>query len=123
MNNGRKMSGLRSSQYRGRFDREQRSSLDRRGHHRFYAFGMIALGWYYGKRQKSTDEYFVGSRTMNPLLIGVSMFVTLSAPSPISHTQANYTERGLFFSPESSRYPSTTSLSATSWSLPTCAFG
>ncbi len=45
----------------------------------FYAFGMIALGWYYGKKQKSTDEYFVGSRTMNPLLIGVSMFVTLSS--------------------------------------------
>ena len=42
-----------------------------------YAFGMIALGFYYKKRQKSTEEYFVGNRTMNPLLIGVSMFVTL----------------------------------------------
>ena len=42
-----------------------------------YAFGMIALGFYYSKRQKSTEEYFVGNRTMNPQLIGVSMFVTL----------------------------------------------
>ena len=42
-----------------------------------YAFGMIALGFYYRKRQTSTDEYFVGNRTMNPQLIGVSMFVTL----------------------------------------------
>ena len=42
-----------------------------------YALGMIALGFYYRKRQKSTTEYFVGNRTMNPLLIGVSMFVTL----------------------------------------------
>ena len=42
-----------------------------------YALGMIALGWYYRKRQKNLDEYFVGNRTMNPGLIGVSMFVTL----------------------------------------------
>ena len=42
-----------------------------------YAFGMIALGFYYSRRQKSTEEYFVGNRTMNPQLIGVSMFVTL----------------------------------------------
>lgn len=42
-----------------------------------YALGMISLGWYYRKRQKSLNEYFVGNRTMNPGLIGVSMFVTL----------------------------------------------
>ncbi len=42
-----------------------------------YALGMISLGWYYRRRQKSLDEYFVGNRTMNPGLIGVSMFVTL----------------------------------------------
>lgn len=42
-----------------------------------YALGMISLGWYYRRRQKSLNEYFVGNRTMNPGLIGVSMFVTL----------------------------------------------
>ena len=42
-----------------------------------YALGMISLGWYYRRRQKSLDEYFVGNRTMNPSLIGISMFVTL----------------------------------------------
>ena len=42
-----------------------------------YALGMISLGWYYRRRQKSLDEYFVGNRTMHPGLIGVSMFVTL----------------------------------------------
>ena len=42
-----------------------------------YACAMLALGWYFGKKQQSTDEYFVGSRSMNPVLIGVSMFATL----------------------------------------------
>ena len=42
-----------------------------------YAAGTIGLGWYYGRRQTSTQEYFVGDRQMNPLLIGVSLFATL----------------------------------------------
>ena len=42
-----------------------------------YAAGTIGLGWYYGRRQRSTQEYFVGNRRMNPLLIGVSLFATL----------------------------------------------
>lgn len=42
-----------------------------------YALSTIALGWYFGRRQKSTKEYFVGSGSMNPLLVGVSLFATL----------------------------------------------
>jgi len=42
-----------------------------------YAVGMLALGAYYSFRQKNSDEYFVGNRAMNPLLIGVSLFVTV----------------------------------------------
>ena len=42
-----------------------------------YACGMIALGAYCGLRQRSSDEYFVGNRAMNPFLIGVSTFATL----------------------------------------------
>ena len=42
-----------------------------------YAAGTIGLGWYYGRRQTSTQEYFVGDRQMNPILIGVSLFATL----------------------------------------------
>lgn len=42
-----------------------------------YAIGTLILGWYYGRKQKSTSEYFVGSGHMNPLLIGVSLFATL----------------------------------------------
>ena len=43
----------------------------------FYAAGTIGLGWYYGRRQTSTQEYFVGDRKMSPTLIGVSLFATL----------------------------------------------
>ncbi len=42
-----------------------------------YAATMIALGWYYGRQQQSTHEYFTGDGSMNPVLIGVSMFATL----------------------------------------------
>lgn len=42
-----------------------------------YALGMLALGAYYSYHQKSSDEYFVGDRAMNPFLIGISIFVTV----------------------------------------------
>ena len=42
-----------------------------------YASATIGLGVYYARRQKNTQEYFVGSGNMNPLLIGVSLFATL----------------------------------------------
>ncbi len=42
-----------------------------------YAISTIFLGWWFGRKQKNTSEYFVGSGQMNPVLIGVSMFATL----------------------------------------------
>jgi len=42
-----------------------------------YAVSTIALGWWFGRKQESTKEYFVGSGNMNPILIGVSLFATL----------------------------------------------
>lgn len=42
-----------------------------------YACSTIGLGWYFGRRQRTTEEYFVGSGNMNSLLIGVSLFATL----------------------------------------------
>ncbi|QDU95595.1 sodium:solute symporter family transporter [Lignipirellula cremea] len=42
-----------------------------------YALGTLLLGWYFGRNQKSTKEYFVGSGSMNSILIGVSLFATL----------------------------------------------
>lgn len=42
-----------------------------------YALSTIGFGWYFGRQQTSTREYFVGSGDMNWLLIGVSLFATL----------------------------------------------
>jgi SSS family solute:Na+ symporter len=42
-----------------------------------YACGTLGIGIYYGRKQESTDEYFVGSGKMNPILVGVSLFATL----------------------------------------------
>jgi len=42
-----------------------------------YAISTIALGWFLGRRQTTTEEYFVGKGDMNWFLIGVSLFATL----------------------------------------------
>ncbi len=42
-----------------------------------YAVATIALGWYYGRHQRSTQEYFVADGNMPWFLIGVSLFATL----------------------------------------------
>ena len=50
-----------------------------------YASSTLGLGWYYRRRQKDAREYFVGSGSMNPFLVGVSLFAThLSAISYLS---------------------------------------
>ena len=41
-----------------------------------YACVTIGIGWYFGRRQRSTKEYFVGRGNMNSVLIGISLFVT-----------------------------------------------
>lgn len=42
-----------------------------------YLVLTLGIGWYYGRRQESIREYFVGDGRMNPLLVGVSLFATL----------------------------------------------
>jgi SSS family solute:Na+ symporter len=42
-----------------------------------YAASTIGLGLYFSRRQVTTQEYFVGSGAMNPVLIGISLFATL----------------------------------------------
>jgi SSS family solute:Na+ symporter len=42
-----------------------------------YGASTLVLGWYCSRRQKDTQEYFVGSGSMNSILVGVSLFATL----------------------------------------------
>ena len=42
-----------------------------------YAGLTLWLGWFYGRRQSSTKEYFVGGGRLHPVAVGVSLFATL----------------------------------------------
>ena len=42
-----------------------------------YALGTLGLGYYYSRKQSSTEEYFTGGGHMNSTLIGFSLFATL----------------------------------------------
>lgn len=42
-----------------------------------YGCSTLALGWYFGRKQKDRKEYFVGSGNIHPIFVGVSLFATL----------------------------------------------
>lgn len=42
-----------------------------------YAAFMLVIGWYYSRRQTSTEEYFLGSRSMGSFVIAISLYATL----------------------------------------------
>src|SRR5256885_7932829 len=41
---------------------------------------MFAQGWWVSRAQKTTEDYFVGGRTMNWLAVGLSMFASTFSP-------------------------------------------
>ena len=43
----------------------------------FYGLGMLAVGWYFSKKNKSTEDYMLGGRKMNSWAVGISLFATL----------------------------------------------
>lgn len=44
-----------------------------------YAVAMLAVGRYYKSRVQTSDDYLLGGRTMNPVMIGLSLFATLTS--------------------------------------------
>lgn len=51
-----------------------------------YILLMLATGLYYSRKNKNTDDYNLGGRSMNPMLVGLSLFATLmSALSYLSY--------------------------------------
>ena len=42
-----------------------------------YAVSVLAIGWYYQRRNKTTEDYLVGGRHMRPFAVGLSYFVAL----------------------------------------------
>lgn len=59
-----------------------------------YSCLVLGIGWYHGRRQKSTDEYFVGNRAMSPSLIGISMFATLLSTITYLALPGEYVAKG-----------------------------
>lgn len=43
----------------------------------FYGLGMLAVGWYFSRRTKTSEDYMLGGRTMKPWAVGLSFFATL----------------------------------------------
>lgn len=44
-----------------------------------YAVAMLAIGRYYKSRVQTSDDYLLGGRTMSPMMIGLSLFATLTS--------------------------------------------
>ena len=42
-----------------------------------YAALMLSIGFYYSRKNKSADDFNLGGRNMNPVLVGLSLFATL----------------------------------------------
>lgn len=42
-----------------------------------YGVGLLAVGWYYSRRTRNTEDYLLGGRTMRFGSIGLSLFATL----------------------------------------------
>lgn len=44
-----------------------------------YVVGMLLIGWYYSRQVITVDDYLLGGRRMNPFMIGLSLFATLTS--------------------------------------------
>jgi len=42
----------------------------------FYVFLMLGIGWYFFKRQKTSEDYLVGGRRINSFVSGISLFAS-----------------------------------------------
>ena len=59
-----------------------------------YVGFVLGIGWYYGRQQKETDEYFLGNRGMNSTLIGISIFATLFSTITYLASPGEYIAKG-----------------------------
>jgi len=44
-----------------------------------YALAVLGIGYHYSRRQRTTEEYFVGGRKMSPFLAGISIFTATTS--------------------------------------------
>ena len=59
-----------------------------------YFVGMLILGYYFSRRQKSTEEYFMAGRGMPWFVVGLSMFATLLSTVSYLSTPGEFIKNG-----------------------------
>ena len=59
-----------------------------------YAAVLLAIGFYYSRRQRSTEEYFMGGRSMNPVIAGISVFAAYFSVISYIATPGEYVQYG-----------------------------
>ncbi|HTN06181.1 sodium:solute symporter family transporter [Agriterribacter sp.] len=42
-----------------------------------YGLGMLFIGWFYSRKNKTKEDYLLGGRKMNPTAVGISLFAAL----------------------------------------------
>lgn len=59
-----------------------------------YAVMLLAIGFHYSRRQRTTEEYFTGGRHMNPVLAGISVFAAYFSIISYIATPGEYIQYG-----------------------------
>jgi len=59
-----------------------------------YAATLLSIGYYYSRRQSTTEEYFVGNRSVRPFIAGISLFTAISSIISYVATPGEYVQFG-----------------------------
>jgi SSS family solute:Na+ symporter len=70
-----------------------------------YFAGMLAIGWFYSFRTKTTDEYLLGGRQMKPWTVGLSLFATLCSTISYLSTPGEMIQHGPMYFTSIAAYP------------------
>ena len=70
-----------------------------------YGVGMLAIGAYYSRRTKSAEDYLLGGRNMNSLMVGLSLFATLISTLSYLALPGEMIQHGPMFFCQMAAYP------------------
>jgi SSS family solute:Na+ symporter len=59
-----------------------------------YTGVLLGIGWYYARRQRTAEEYFVGNRSAGPFLAGLSMLASFFSVITYVATAGEYIQYG-----------------------------
>jgi SSS family solute:Na+ symporter len=62
-----------------------------------YAATLLGIGFYFSRRQKTTEEYFMANRSMKPFIAGISLFASLVSTISFVATPGEMVQNGPVF--------------------------